>query len=182
MAGGRPREPISILEAKGKKHLTKSEIEERKNSEVDAPADDIRAPNYLKKKQKDEFFLLANQLVALKIFSNLDVDALARYIDSRDEYVRVMKELRSQKPVEERGLLDAEGKPLLDKKGNQKKVKVINETYRELQKSLKDWFSQCKMASSDLGLTITSRCKLVIPTPEKPKDSKYTKYNKRANG
>jgi hypothetical protein len=35
----RPRQPIELVVSNGKKHLTKSEIEERKKSEVKAPAD-----------------------------------------------------------------------------------------------------------------------------------------------
>ena len=43
----RPREPINLIEAKGRKHLTKKEIEECRESEVKAPADSIEAPSYL---------------------------------------------------------------------------------------------------------------------------------------
>ena len=52
---GRPRQPIDLIVAKGKKHLTKKEIEERKKQEVKAPADNIHAPDYLTEKQKKTF-------------------------------------------------------------------------------------------------------------------------------
>ena len=51
----RPREPINLLEAKARKHLTKAEIEERKKSEVKAPSDKIKVPSYLTSDLKREF-------------------------------------------------------------------------------------------------------------------------------
>ena len=43
------REPIDLIIAKGKKHLTKEEIENRKNTElnVDAIKEKIKPPDYL---------------------------------------------------------------------------------------------------------------------------------------
>ena len=51
MAG--KRQPIELVIANGKKNLTKAEIKERLESEVKPIADDIIAPPYLTKKQKD---------------------------------------------------------------------------------------------------------------------------------
>ena len=48
----RPRQPIELVVAKGKKHLTKSEIEQRKNSEVKANSDKIKPPQNLIKNEK----------------------------------------------------------------------------------------------------------------------------------
>ena len=36
------------------------------------------------------------------------------------------------------------------------------------------YFKQCRMSASDLGLSITSRCKLVIPKPPEPKKNKFS--------
>ena len=47
-----PREPINILLAKGRKHLTQEEIQRRMATEPTAPADDIQPPDYLSKKQR----------------------------------------------------------------------------------------------------------------------------------
>ncbi len=43
----RPRQPTDLLLVKGKKHLTKAEIEDRKSKEVKAPSDKVKAPSYL---------------------------------------------------------------------------------------------------------------------------------------
>jgi len=51
----RPREPVNLLVEKGRKHLTKAEIEDRLESEVSAPSDKIEAPSYLTPELQAEF-------------------------------------------------------------------------------------------------------------------------------
>lgn len=146
----RPRQPIDLLSAKGKKHLTKEEIENRKATEVKAPSDKVRAPSYLDKELKREFTKIAKDLIEIGIITNLDVDALARFIIARKMYLDLTKKLLEKPEL----LL------IKDSLINQDKL-----------------FKQCRAAASDLGLTISSRCKLVIPKAkeEKPKN-KFTKF------
>lgn len=134
----RPRQPIEVIQMKGKKHLTQKEIEERKKQEVKVKPkeDSIKAPTYLKNKQKGEFRKIAKQLIELGIMSNLDVDALARYIIAKDCYLQVVQMINDQPEL------------VLDKN-----VAQIKDTY----------FKECRQASSDLGLDISSRGKLVVP-------------------
>lgn len=139
----RPRQPVDLLLYKGKKNLTKEEIELRKSTEVKAAADKIKPPSYLSKKLKTEFDEIANELLRIGIMSNLDVDAVSRFILSRKMYVDITKQLMKTKP------LDEEFNSLLM---NQDKL-----------------FKQCRQSASDLGLTISSRCKLVIPKKEESK-------------
>lgn len=150
---GRPKQPLKLLEAKGKKHLTKAEKNDRENSEIHAPSDEIAAPDYLHKSQKEEFNKIAKQLVDLQIFSNLDCDALARYLIARDAFVKYTKMVN--------------GIP-----GNWEMVNALEKAVGIQDKA----FKQCRAAASDLGLTITSRCKLVIPKKEEEKESKWDKY------
>ena len=93
MAGyGKQREPIDLIIAKGKKHLTKEEIAERRNSEINI--DDyknVKAPSYLSKKQKNEFTEIATKLVDIGIMSELDEDCLARYLIAKDNYLKFIK-------------------------------------------------------------------------------------------
>lgn len=152
------RQPTNLLIAKGKKHFTKAEIEERLANEVDVLTDNIAPPPYLtKKKQRDEFNEIAEQLQALKIMSETDIDTLARYILSRDLYVKLTKQITSSKEI-------LETPPILD-------------MYFKNQDRA---FKQCRACAIDLGLTITSRCKLVVPktdTPEKRRN-KFEKFEK----
>ncbi len=39
-------------------------------------------------------------------------------------------------------------------------------------------FKMARAAASDLGLTITSRCKLVVPKPEEKPKNRFDKYAK----
>ncbi|MBV4426556.1 phage terminase small subunit P27 family [Clostridium tyrobutyricum] len=147
----RPRQPIDLIAAKGKKHLTKAEIEERKNAEVKAPDDNIRAPSYLDGDLKEKFDRIAKELIRVKIMSNLDQDALARFIIARKMYVKVTQEMLTETDY------------------------LFNKDIVGIQDK---YFKQCRAAASDLGLTISSRCKLVIPKNEeedKPK-SKWDAY------
>lgn len=142
----RPREPVDLIKAKGRKHLTKDEYEERKESELDVPFTDVQPPSYLKKKQKEKFMDIADKLLALGIMTELDVDCLAMYILSHDlylSYTKTIAQLIKQNDIV--GLKDIQN--MQDKA-----------------------FRQAQTAARDLGLTITSRCRIVIPTPPETDD------------
>lgn len=168
MAGGpgRPRQPLEVIKGKGRSnHLTKAEMKAREEQEnaIRGSTDNIEIPSYLTKKQKEEFQKISNELIKLKIFSNLDVDGLARYIDSRTEYIKITKLLRSLKPVE---IVDGQ--------------RIINDVYTKLQKTKNLLFNECKGAASELGLSITSRLKLVIPKLDKQKEE--SEFDKKFGG
>nr|WP_039809874.1 phage terminase small subunit P27 family [Jeotgalibacillus malaysiensis] len=158
---GRNKQPLSVIQGKGRSnHLTKDEIKKRQQQEeaVRGFTDNIEPPKYLTKRQKDEFERIAAELIRLNIFSNLDVDGLARYIDSKDEYIKTVKALRSMKPTIKE--TDEDGKVFV----------VQNEAYGKLGRSKNLLFNECKAAAADLGLSITSRLKLVIPQIAEPEE------------
>lgn len=82
------RQPIELVKQKGKKHLTKAEIALREAQELHPDADKVAPPGWLDKAQKKRFKELAAQLVALKIMTNLDCEALARLIKAESDYRR----------------------------------------------------------------------------------------------
>ena len=92
MAG--QRLPLEVVQARGSKHLTKAEIKERQEREIKPITDNIIAPGYLVKKQKNEFYKIAEQLQKLKILGETDVDALGRYITAKDMYENAVKQMR----------------------------------------------------------------------------------------
>ena len=155
MAG--QRIPIELIQARGSKHLTKAEIQERQEREIKPITDNIIAPAYLTKKQKDEFYKIADQLKKLKILGETDVDALARYITAKDMYENAVKQMR---------------------KPEVKNNPVAFEKWLKVQDKL---FKQCRASANDLGLSISSRCKLVVPEAKKetPKENKFKKFEKR---
>ena len=157
--GSNRKEPIALVQAKGKKHLTKEEIETREAQEIKAPSDAVNPPDILTKKQREEFSEIAKQLIDLKIMTNLDVDALARFIISRDMYEKVTRKLRGS------GVLSA------------------IDTLDKLSRVQDRYFKACRSSAGDLGLTISSRCKLVLPEPKPivtPKVNKFEKFEKKA--
>ncbi len=149
----RPKQPIALIQAKGKKHLTKAEIEDRKSKEVKANCDKVDPPSYLPKTLKKEFERISEELKRIDIMSNLDCEALARYIVSEYNYQKVTKKLL--------------------------KTGVDNDKYFNYLLMQDKLFKQSRQAASDLGLTISSRCKLVIPTKTEEKPvNKFSKFMK----
>jgi len=167
---GRNPQPLTVIQGKGKSHhITKDEAKKRLEHEqrMRGSTDNIEPPSYLTKAQKDEFNEIAEQLIELDIFSNLDVDNLARYIDSKTQYIQLVKSLKKVKPTN----------TIIDEQGNI--VTVANEDYPRLQRVKNALFHECRAAASDLGLSITSRLKLIIPEPkDKPTENKFSKFAK----
>jgi P27 family predicted phage terminase small subunit len=163
---GRNKQPLSVILGKGKSnHLTKKEIKKRQEQEesVKGYTDNIVVPSYLTSKQKMEFETLSKELLRLDIFSNLDVDSLARYIDSKYQYIQLIKDIKKIKSTEV--ITNEDGK----------KIVVANDDYPKLIRTKNILFNECRSAANDLGLTITSRLKLVIPKTEEKKKSDLDK-------
>ena len=153
----RPREPLALIEVKGKKHLTKAEIAERRAQEIQVPFKEIKPPKYLSAKQKKTFKDLAGKLLAIKIYTELDADALARYIIAQDLYISYTEAINE-----------------LIEKGNLVLLK-------EIQNMQDKAFRQAQTSARDLGLTISSRCRLEVPSQDaKPKVDKFAKFRKAA--
>lgn len=155
MAG--QRLPLELVQARGSKHLTKAEIQERQEREIKPITDNIIAPTYLTKTQKGEFYKIADQLIKLNILGETDVDALARYITAKAMYENAVKQLRKKEV---------------------KNDPIRYEKWLTIQDKL---FKQCRASANDLGLSISSRCKLVVPETKKetPKENKFKKFEKR---
>lgn len=156
----RPRQPIELIELKGKAHKTKEEIKRRKETEIKAPNDKINPPAHLSAGQKKRFKEIAKELDAIGIMSNLDCGILAAYVISYDNYIKftnmVNKLCMSDESEDET---------------------FIQMQFIEKAANLQDKaFKQCRSAASDLGLTISSRCKLVVPKCEEHKENKFNKF------
>lgn len=155
---GGQRLPLEVVQARGLKNLTRAEIAERREREIKPITDNIIAPTYLTKKQKDEFDRIARQLQKLKILGETDCDALARYIVANDFYINAVKQMR---------------KP---------EIKNDPIKFGAWAKIQERYFKQCRSSANDLGLSISSRCKLVVPEANKeaPKENKFKKFEKRS--
>lgn len=167
----RPREPIELIAAKGRKHLTIGEYTERKQSEITAPVDNVKAPVFLSKKECEKFEELAKQLIELKIMSNLDCDVLARYIRAETEYIKVTKQLQKIKFLPDKESMAAEDAQLAGQYAQ----------YNYLSKIQNRMMKACNENARELGLTISSRCRLVIPKEKEDRPrNKFMEHTKRA--
>jgi P27 family predicted phage terminase small subunit len=152
---GQARQPINLLLLKGKKHLTKAEIEERREMEIKVDSDKVVPPEYLPKELRVEFKRIADSLKKIEIISNLDVDVLAWFVISREQYVKTMKTLREIDPSED----------------------IIY--YEKILKANDTLLKQCTRAANELGLSINARGKLLVP---KKKDKEPTEFDKKFGG
>lgn len=147
----RQKEPIALTELKGTNHLTKAEKAARKEAEIQAPAENILPPDFLSSNEKKRFAEIAKQLQAIGIMADLDVPALARYVVAETQYDTLTQLIQ-------RNLLCENA---LD----------LPETLTKLLNAQDKLFKQCRSSAADLGMTITSRCRIVIPkAEEKPKN------------
>ena len=171
---GRPREPIDLIKAKGKKHLTKAEYEERKNSELQVPFTDVAPPSYLTAKQKKEFREIAGRLVQLNIMTELDTDVLAQYCIAKTlylDYSDQLKEVLAKRDIVHKwDAIDTLAANCEDEEAMRNLLEAILRRQRgddaTVLMNLQDKaFKKCLSCAKELGLTITSRCKLVIPPP-----------------
>lgn len=167
----RPREPVELVMSKGKKHLTKAEIKERMDSEVKPCADCIEPPSFLSAKQKKKFRDIAEQLQKIGIMGETDVDALARYIIAQELYEQAVRAVQAAHKQMPKGT---------DVHAGELATWAVLLT--NLDKRQDRYFKQAHTAASSLGLTISGRCKLVMPkAAEEPKVNKFSKFARVVN-
>lgn len=151
----RPREAVKLLEFKGKKHLTKEEIRQREADEVKPVPKGIKPPAYLSESQKKVFRKLAKQLSKLEIMGETDNDALARLVIAQERFEEANEIMNK-----------------VDFFDDEKQYEVASRVYAKR-------LDELRKLASDLGLTISSRCKLVVPkAPEKKTENKFSKFNR----
>ncbi len=149
-----PRQSLEVLEGNGRKHLSRSERAARAAGEVRPKAPkQIRAPDYLPQNLRDEFRSLARQLKELGLLSGLDYDTLARYLLARQSYLAATREVIALQRGKER----ADGSRVVDAEALDVATRIQDR-----------FFKQCRGCANDMGLTVTSRCRLVLPERAQP--------------
>lgn len=134
------RQPTDVVVANGRKHLSVTEEAERRACEVQVPKPKtIKAPKWLPEQLKKDFRALGKQLLACGLYTNLDADTLGRYLVAQHQYLLATEEAEEALSMKDQKNADAWGK--------------IQERY----------FKQARNCANDMGLTVTSRCRLVVP-------------------
>ena len=164
---GRNKEPIRLIQAKSRKHLTKSEISQRENTELSVIAENIRPPDFLNDSEKEKFNEIADILRQLDIMSDLDCDALGRYVKSQSDWEKYSNFIDKTQSLLQVAFDDNNYDNIANYTG-------LLSKYEGLRTKA---FSQCQTCASSLGLTITSRCKIVMPQKtESPKENKFNEF------
>lgn len=138
---GRPRKATALIEAEGRTHLTKAEKEERKARESSGLPNNIKPPEFLLKKQREMFVYYAKMLVRIGM-TELDADCLTRYVLAQEIFVSTSKRI----------------------------ARDPEKASHALQLQQDRAFRQAHQSAQDLGMTLTSRCKLDIPDSVKEDD------------
>lgn len=176
---GRPREPIDLIKAKGRKHLTAAEYDERKSSEIDVPYRDITPPKWLSAKQQKEFMCIADKLLGIDIMTELDVDVLAQYILAKELYLQYSDQLKKilakRNAVHKWGVIEQIAQNCEEEEEMRELLEAILRRQRgddaTVLMNLQDKaFKQCLACAKELGLTIKGRAQLVIPQPPEDDD------------
>lgn len=166
---GRPKEPIRLIDAKGKSHhLTKAVRKERERSELHPADDRVEAPSFLTTKvQKRRFQEIADELLNLKIMTNLDCETLGRYVIAECDYEEYCKEIRVlRRRVKEK-----------IRNGENEEAEILSGILSKYEGFKNKSFTQCHTIASAMGLTILSRCRIAVPKQqeEKPKN-KFSEF------
>ena len=134
------RQPTDVVKANGKKHLSKTEEAERRAGEVQVPKPKtVKVPKWLPKPLAKDYRKLGKQLLACGLYTDLDADTMGRYLVAQHQYLIATDETEKALARRDQEAADSWGR--------------IQERY----------FKQARNCANDMGLTVTSRCRLVVP-------------------
>lgn len=99
---GRKARPVNVILLDGRTHLTKAQIEERRQAEsrVKSPSDKVRCPQWLDKEGRKEWRRIYPELKALDLLTNVDVSTLAIYCDAVSRYIEATKDIQARGFIE----------------------------------------------------------------------------------
>ena len=157
----RPRQPTDTL----KKHLSQAEAAERRAQEFTLPpAEKATPPKWLgrgfddatAKALKTEFRKLGKQLIDAGLYADLDADTLAHYLVARHQWELAAVTAEAALSMGLAGMKPASA-----------------------WSSIQDrYFSAARKCANELGLTLTSRCKLVVPEKHGSEDEPEDEFTR----
>ena len=168
MPGKRKPMDVNLSVVDGGKHWTKAEIKARRASELHLPKPKtLKPPAWLDSAGKKLFKHYAELLLAFPegIVSELDTGTLGRYCDCELSYAEASAQKTAwlnQCQMLRKQLIET---------GDWSFVR--DENYKKAEEQVDYWSGQmarfekiCRGCAADMGLTVTSRCKLVVPQVE----------------
>ncbi|MEB4861147.1 phage terminase small subunit P27 family [Priestia megaterium] len=156
---GRPIKHSSTMD---EAHISNEEKEARKEVEakLKAPNDKLKAPKFLDENAKKEWKRIVGDLIDLEIIANIDMATLAMYCDAYSRYQEATAHIIEHGTTVEH----------VNTSGN---VNEVVSPHVTVQLKYADVIRKC---ASDLGLTISSRLKLVAPKLGEGDDNEYSKF------
>lgn len=140
------RQPTDLIKANGRKHLSKAEEAERRSAEVHIPAPtDVTPPKWLAKRFHEEFLEIGEILHGSGLYAELDRDVLGQYFMARDGWLKANKKAAAAIRADDEKLAQSWA--------------TVQNTY----------FRQARQCAESMGLSVTSRCRLVVPENAKQK-------------
>lgn len=134
------RQPTAVVEAAGKKHLSRSEADERLDREVHVPPPEQAVPpKWLPKRLHNEFREVGEILLAAGLYADLDRDVLAQYFLARERWLKADKKAAAAIKADDEKLA------------------------REWTGVQGTYFKQARQCAEAMGLSVTSRCRIVVP-------------------
>ena len=131
-----PRQPTDVLKANGRKHMTQAEEDARRDQEVHVPPPErAETPAWLMKRFHREFQAIGEILRLAGLYR----DVLGQFLVSRDRWVRADK---------------------LASAAIRAKDEKLAREWTGVQSS---YFKQCRQCAEAMGLSVSSRCRLVVP-------------------
>lgn len=148
-----PRQPTDLIKANGRKHLSKAEEAERRSHEVImTKPKTAKQPKWLPEQLKKEFRALGKRLISAGIYTDLDADTLGRYLVAQHQWIIATEEVEKALAQRDQEQADAWGR--------------VQDRY----------FKQARNCANDMGLTVTSRCRLVVPENVKKKTEEQNPF------
>ena len=135
-----PSQPTDLIKANGRKHLSKAEEAERRSREICVePAKTAKPPKWLPEWLKKDFRAMGKRLIAAGLYTDLDADTLGRYLAAQHAWLAASREALAALDQQDQKAADAWSR--------------IQDRY----------FKQARSCANDMGLTVTARCRLVVP-------------------
>lgn len=139
MAG--KRQPTDLVAANGRKHMTQAEEDQRRDQEVHVPPPDAAVPpKWLPKRLHGEFREIGEILRTAGLYAELDRDVLGQYFLARERWLKADRKAASAIKADDEKLA------------------------REWTSVQGAYFKQARQCAEAMGLSVTSRCRIVVPT------------------
>lgn len=175
------KQPVSLIQAKGKKHLTKAEIEQRQATEIHPMlSEKVSPPKYLSKAEKDRFFEILGQLDGLGIVGDKDILMLGQLVQEESMAVDAYKDYKKARARRDTFLrkVKAEG------------IDYMQGDYFEIYKNHEMMLTNAdgrvsrhrndlRKIANDFGMSVTAGCRVIMPQiVVEEKVNKFARFEK----